>query len=356
LTRTGDHVTFLRFWYYSRIDLTHIAHPGRDLMRRREFIPLFGVAAAVWPRIARAQQPPQVPRVGWIWAGAAAGNPAEVAGFKQGMRELGYVEGKNIVVEYRFAEGNAERLPELAADLARLHPSVVAAVGLIAVRAVQRAAPETPIVFFHSDPIGDGLVTNLRRPGGNSTGVSLLRLGGKWPDLAREALPALTRIGYLVNPTHATSVATRDEARRSAEALGVDFRSYPVERADDLERAFAAITQDSVGFLLLDASHPVPTDWPRVAALALRHKLPTISEIREFVSAGGLMSYGASVFDMARHMAPYIDKILKGAAKPGDLPVEQPTKFELAINLKTAKALGLDVPLSLQQRADEVIE
>ena len=323
-------------------------------MRRREFIAGLSGAAA-WPLATRAQRSARIPQVGWIWPGAAAGNPAEVAGFKQGMRELGYVEGRNIVVEYRFGENNAQRLPELAAELARLNVSVVAAFGGIAARAVQRAAPHTPIVFFAGDPIGDALVTNLRRPGGNITGVSLLRLGGKWPELAKEALPALTRIGYLVNPTNASSVATRDEARRSAEALGMDFRSYPVERPEDLEQAFAAMTRDSVSFLLLDANHPYPTDWPRVAELALRHKLPAISEIREFVAAGGLMSYGASVFDMARRMAPYIDKILKGA-RAGDLPVEQPTKFELAINRKTAKALGLTVPPMLLARADEVIE
>ena len=281
-----------------------------------------------------------MPRVGWIWPGAAAGNPPEAAGFKQGLRELGYVEGINIVVEYRFGEESAQRLPELAADLARHNASVIAALGDLAIRAVQRAAPDTPIVFLHGDPIGAGLVTNLSRPGGNITGVSVMRLGGKWPELAKAALPALTRIGYLVNPTNAGSATNLAEARRSAEALGLDFRSYPIERPEDRQRAFDAMTRDGIAFLLLDPAHPYPTDWPRVAELALRHKLPAISETRDFVTAGGLMSYGASIFDMTRRMASYIDKILKGA-KAGDLPVEQPTKFELAINLKTAKALGL---------------
>jgi ABC-type uncharacterized transport system substrate-binding protein len=225
-----------------------------DQLKRRNFIALLGVAAA-WPFAVRAQQPAQIPQVGWIWPGTAAGNPTEVAGFKQGLRELGYVEGRNIVVEYRFGEDNANR----------------------------------------------------------------------------------------------------DEARRSAEALGMGFRSYPIERPEDLQRAFAAMTRDDVGFLLLDANHPYPTDWPRVAELALSHKLPTITEIREFVAAGGLMSYGASVFDMARRIAPYIDKILKGA-RAGDLPVEQPTKFELVINVKTAQALGLTLPPTFLARADEVIE
>ena len=182
-----------------------------------------------------------------------------------------------------------------------------------------------------------------------------MRLGGKWPELAKEALPGLTRVGYLINPTSAASVTNLDEARRSAEALGIDFRSYPIERPEDLQRAFAAMTRDGIGFLLLDATHPYPTNWPRVAELALGHKLPAISESREFAAAGGLMSYGASLFDMTRRMAHYVDKIFKGA-RAGDLPVEQPTKFELVINLKTAKALGLDVPPPLLARADEVIE
>jgi putative tryptophan/tyrosine transport system substrate-binding protein len=310
----------------------------------------FVVLAA--PHQALAQN---TPRVGWIWPGVSAGNPTELVGFKEGLRELGYVEGRDIVVEYRFGENNAELLPGLAAELARLNVSVVAAFGGIATRAVQRAAPYTPIVFFAGDPTGDALVTNLRRPGGHITGVSLLRLGGKWPELAKEALPALTRIGYLVNPTNASSVANRDEAWRSAEALGIDFRSYPIERPEDLESAFAATTRDSVSFLLLDANHPYPADWPRVAELALGYKLPAISEVREFAAAGGLMSYGARAFDVVRRMATYIDKILKGA-RAGDLPVEQPTRFELVINLKTAKALGLTVPPLLLSRADEVIE
>jgi ABC-type uncharacterized transport system substrate-binding protein len=321
-------------------------------MRRREFIMLLGGAALTWPLAGQAQN---VPHVGWIFPGASAGNLTELAGFKEGLRELGYVEGRNIVVEYRFGENSAERLQQFATELARLNLSVIVAVGELATRIARRGAPDTPIVFLTADPVGNGLVSNLSRPGGNMTGVSVMREAGKWPELAKEELPGLTRVGYLINPTNAGSVTTLNEARRSTEALGLDFRSYPVERPADLESAFAAMTKDRIGVLLLDAAHPYPTDWPRVAGLALGHKLPAISEIREFVLAGGLMSYGLRLFDMTRRQAHYVDRILKGASA-GDLPVEQPTKFELVINLKTAKMLGLTVPDKLLAVADEVIE
>ena len=325
-------------------------------MKRREFIGVLGSAAAAWSFAVRAQQPmaaqaQNTPRVGWLFPGSSAGNPTELAGFKEGLRELGYVEGRDIVVEYRFGENSVERLPEFATEFVRLNINVIVAMGVDATRAARRVAPDTPIVFLTADPIGAGLVTNLSRPGGSMTGVSVMRAAGKWPELAKEALPGLTRVGYLINPTNAASVTTLSEARRSAEALGLDFRSYPVERPADLESAFAAMTKDSIGVLLLDAAHPYPTDWPRVAGLALGHKLPAISEIREFVFAG----YGLRLFDMTRRMAQYVDRILKGA-EAGDLPIEQPSKFELVVNLKTAKALGITVPLTLLDRADEVIE
>jgi len=234
---------------------------------------LSALVALAAPHQAQAQN---VPHVGWIFPGASPGNPTEVAGFKEGLRELGYVEGRNIVVEYRFGDNSAERVPEFATELARLNVSVIVAFGEFAVRAVQRAAPDTPIVFLMSDPISAGLVTNLSRPGGNITGVSTLRAAGKWPELAKQLLPGLTRVGYLINPTNAGSVASLNEARRSTEALGMDFRSYLVERPVDLESVFAAMTRDDIGFLLLTASHPYPTNWQQVAGLALGHKLPAI--------------------------------------------------------------------------------
>jgi ABC-type uncharacterized transport system substrate-binding protein len=324
-------------------------------MKRRAFITLLGGAAA-WPLAAvpeaRAQN---TPRVGWMFPGISTGNPTELAGFKEGLRELGYVEGENILVEYRFAENDVERLPQFATEFARLNVNVIVAFGELAIRAARRAAPETPIVFLMADPVGAGIVTNLSRPGGNLTGVSSMRLAAKWPELGKEALPGLSRVGYLINPTNAAAVATLTDARRSSEALGMDFRSYPVEHPEDLEAAYAAMTRDRIGLLLLDASHPYPTNWPKVAGLALAHKLPAISEIREFVLAGGLMSQGMRLFDLVRRMAHHVDRILRGT-KPGDIPVEQPAKFELVINLKTARALDLEVPATLLARADEVIE
>jgi putative ABC transport system substrate-binding protein len=228
-------------------------------------------------------------------------------------------------------------------------------VGVTAIRAARRAAPDTPIVFLTADPVGTGVVTNLSRPGGNLTGVAAMRLATKWPELAKEALPGLSRVGYLINPSVAASVATSIDARRSTEALGMDFRSYPIERPEDLEAAYAAMTRDRIGLLLLDAAHPYPTNWPRVAGLALNHKLPAISEIREFVLAGGLMSQGMRLFDLTRRMAHHVDRILRGT-KPGDIPVEQPSKFELVINLRTAKTLGIELPATVLARADEAIE
>jgi putative tryptophan/tyrosine transport system substrate-binding protein len=326
------------------------------MKRRRDFITLLGGAAVSWPLAARAQQQPtRVPQVGWIFPGASAGNPTELAGFKEGLRELGYIEGRNIVVEYRFGEDSAERLPALATELAQMNVSVIVAIGDLAVRAARHAAASIPIVFLAADPIGAGIVSNLSRPGGNVSGVSVMRLSGKWPELAKETLPGLSRVGYLVNPTNPGSVTSLSEARHSAEALQLAFRSYPVERPQDLEGAFAAMAQDGIGVVLLDAAHPYPTNWPQVARLVLGHKFPAISEIREFVLAGGLMSYGVRLFDITRRMAHYVDRILRGT-KVGDLPVEQPTKFELVINLRTAKELGLTFPPTLLARVDEAIE
>ena len=324
-------------------------------IQRRELLAGLGGAAA-WPVVARAQDTGRIPHVGWLWPGRSAGNPNEVAGFKQGLRELGYIEGKNIAVEYRFGENSTERLTDGATDIARIKVSVILAFGQQGVSAAQRAAPGTPLVFLTGEPIRGGVVTNLREPGGNLTGVSVMRLAGKWPELVKEALPAIRRVGYLLDPTYSSGVFSRDDARRSAEALRMDFQTYTVQRPEELERTFAAMKKDGIEVVLFDAGTILGlADWSRGASLSLGHQLASISETRDYAAAGGLMSYGASVFDAARRMAHYVDKILKGA-RASDLPVEQPTKFELVINLKTAKALGLQITPTLLARADEVIE
>src|SRR6516225_1467792 len=283
------------------------------IARRKFLATLLGGTAVAWPLAARAQQAGdresagQMPRVGWLWPGRSAGNSSEFAGFQQGLRELGYVEGKNIIVEYRFGENSMERLR----DLAGLKLNLILAVGTSPAKAAQQAAPTSPIIFMSGDPLGTGFVTRLSRPSGNLTGVSLMTLSEKWPELARELLPAVKRIGYLWNPNDARSTVSFSQARRSAEALGLEFGSYPVERPENLDSAFAAMMANGVSVLLLDPAHPLPTNWPVVAQLALKHKLPAISELRDFVAAGGLMSYGASVFDSTRRMAHTWTKSLK---------------------------------------------
>src|SRR5262249_119107 len=227
-------------------------------LQRREFITLLGGAAVAWPLAARGQQAGdresagQMPRVGWLWPGRSAGNSSEFAGFRQGLRELGYVEGKNIIVEYRFGENSMERLRDLAADLAGLKLNLILAVGTSPAKAVQQAAPTSPIIFMSGDPLGAGLVTSLSRPSGNLTGVSLMTLSEKWPELARELLPAVKRIGYLWNPSDARSTVSFSQARRSPETLGLEFGSYPVERPENLDSAFTAMMGDGVSVLLLD--------------------------------------------------------------------------------------------------------
>jgi putative tryptophan/tyrosine transport system substrate-binding protein len=326
-------------------------------VKRREFISLLGGAAAAWPLAARAQQDResagQMPRVGWLWSGRSAGSPSELAGFQQGLRELGYVEGKNIVVEYRFGENSTERLHDLASDLAGLKLNLILALGTPSAKAAQQAAPTSPIIFMSGDPLSAGLVTSLGRPSGNLTGLSVMTLSEKWPDLAQELLPEPHRL--LVESKRFPQLGEFQSSATFRRGVGAEIWIIPGRAPRKSRKCIRRNGGRWCESTLARPSHPYPTNWPVVAQLALKHKLPAISELREFVTAGGLMSYGASVFDSTRRMAHYMDKILKGT-KPTDLPVEQPTRFELAINLKTAKALGLTVPDNLLARADEVIE
>jgi ABC-type uncharacterized transport system substrate-binding protein len=325
-------------------------------MNRRSFIVGLGVGLLAAPLAAEAQQAGQVPRVGWLRLGSPGSSPWEMEGFLKGLRELGYVEGQNIVVQYRYASDKPEQLFALAAELVTLQPDVLVALSTAPVRALQRATTTIPIVFLSGDPLGLRLVSNLARPGGNSTGVSMMQdpeLHLKRLQLLTEAVPALTRIGILSNP--GISQAPLDAMRTAGPALGLAVQVFQVEQPEKYEATFAAMARAGVQGVVVLPARPNIDYLAAIAKLAVKHRLSTIFEVREFPAAGGLLSYGPSIVDATRRMAHYVDRILKGA-KPADLPIEQPTKFELVINLKAAKALGLTIPPSLLRRADEVIQ
>jgi putative ABC transport system substrate-binding protein len=335
-------------------------------MRRREFITLLGGAAAVgWPLVARAQQPigqtGKMARLGMLMPGSSAHSETILEPFYRGLRDLGYIEGKNIVFERRYADGDVERLSDLAAELVKLKVDVIVAWSTPVALAAKHATTTMPIVAaVMADPVSDELVASLARPGGNITGTSFLgpELVAKRLQLLREVVPKLSHVAALWHP-HAYSERTMAGMSREIEAaartLGIELQFVPVASPDDLASAFSKIANDhSEAFIVL----PSPIlfgQYKRIVTFAANNRLPAIYQAREFVDAGGLMSYGANLADLFRSAAPFVDKILKGA-KPSELPVEQPTKFELVINLKTAKALGLDFSLQLQQRADEIIE
>jgi putative tryptophan/tyrosine transport system substrate-binding protein len=331
--------------------------------RRREFITLLGGAAAAWPLAARAQQPAKVARIGCLVTGALESYQARamVDAFREGLRERGYVEGQNIVIEYRSADGSIERFPPLAAELARLKVDLIHVPNTPATRAAQQATSTIPIVgVAMGDPVGDGLVASLARPGGNMTGLTFLgpELAGKRLDLLKQALPNASRIAALWHPG-AFSDRTTKEMLQATEAaariLAVELQLVEVRAGDDIDRAFSTVDKQRADALLVFASAMLFNERKQIVDLATKHRLPSMSNAREFVELGGLIAYGASLTDLQRRSATYVDKILKGAT-PADLPVEQPTKFELVINLKTAKAFGLTVPDKLLVAADEVIE
>jgi len=326
-------------------------------MRRREFITLLGGAAA-WPiAVAHAQQP-AMPVIGFLRSTSANASVNLVAAFRRGLTEAGYIEGQNIAVGYYWAENRDERLPGLAADLVRRQCAVIIAGGNGAALAVKAATATVPIVFSTGDdPITLGLVASLHRPEGNVTGIYFYTDGleSKQLEMLRETVPKATVIGMLVNPTSLASVAQARDAQAAARALGQQIHIVNVNSERDIDPAFAALVQHQVGGILVAGNALFTGQRNRLVALAAHHALPAIYYGREFVEAGGLMSYGASMTDAYRHVGNYAGRILKGA-KPADLPVMLPTKFELIINLKTAKALGLAVPPTLITRADEVIE
>jgi putative ABC transport system substrate-binding protein len=325
-------------------------------MRRRTFITLLGGAAAAWPLAARAQQVGKLPTIGYLGTAAASAWAPWTAAFVQRLHELGWIDGRTVAIQYRWAEGRAERLAEIAGELVRLKVDVIVTGGNAALAAKQ-ASSVMPIVFaLVDDPVGMGLIASLARPGGNVTGLSFQStdLAGKRVSLLREIVPGLRRLAIMANVEYPAAALEMDQVQAAARTLGVDPVALEIRRAEDIAPAFEAL-RDRADALYVVGDALVITYRVRLNTLALIARLPTIYFVREYVEAGGLMSYGPNFPDLFRRAADYVDKILRGA-KPGEIPVEQPTKFDLVINLTTAKALGLTVPESFLLRADEVIE
>jgi putative ABC transport system substrate-binding protein len=324
-------------------------------VRRRELITLLGGMAVALPLAAHAQ-PIKVPIIGLLGASTSSAWNNWVNAFVRRLGELGWIEGRNIKVEYRWAEGREERYAEIAAEFVRLKVDIIVTVGS-AVVAARQAAPVIPIVFAVAvDPVATGLVASLARPGGNVTGLSMqaTELAPKRLELLREVLPGLRRLAIMANVGYPASVAEIGEVQAAAHTLGLDVDTLEIRRAEDVAPAFAALKSGAQA-LYVCGDALITANRIRIITLALGARLPTIYPDRAFLEAGGLMSYGANNADLFRRAADYVDKILRGA-KPGDLPVEQPTKFELVFNLITAKALGLEIPATLLARADVVIE
>jgi putative ABC transport system substrate-binding protein len=325
-------------------------------MRRREFITLLGGAAASWPLTARAQQAGRLPTIGYLGAATPTSAPASNAAFVQRLHDLGWIEGRTVAIEYRWAEGHIERYAEIAAELVRLKVDVIATSGAAAHAAKQATSLIPIVVFVSQDPVAAGLVASLARPGGNVTGLSAQQAdtAGKRLEFLREVVRGLRRLGILVNVGDPGAMLDRREVETAARALDLEVVTSEIRRAEDIAPAFDAI-KGRVDALYVVADALVNANRIRINTLAVGARLPTMHGLREWVEAGGLMSYGASFPALYRRAAELVDKILRGA-KPADIPVEQPTKFDLVINLTTAKAIELTIPESFLLRADEIIE
>jgi putative ABC transport system substrate-binding protein len=319
---------------------------------------LFLVVLLAVAVIAQAQQPTKIPRIGYLTNAFLSALEARTEAFRQGLRELGYVEGKNIVIEYRSAEGKPDRLPALAAELVRLKVDVIVTTGASVTRAAKEATVTIPIVMTNdNDPVGNRFVASLARPGGNITGLVTLspELSGKRLELLKETVPRLSRVAVFGSSTTPGNAQVLKETELAAGALGVKLQYLDVLGPKDIETAFRAASKKRAEAVLLLGSPVLNSQRTKLAELAVKSRLPAIYNFLEFVEAGGLMTYGVSRNDLARRAATYVDKILKGA-KPADLPVEQPTKFEFIINLKAAKQIGLTIPPNVLVRADKVIK
>ena len=333
----------------------HRAEPGTN-MKRREFIALLG-ASATYPFAARAQQRPGLPTVGLLVSTTPSAEAQRVAGFVQRLRELGWTEGQNIAIEYRWAEGRNERYREIAAEFVRLRVNVIVTQGTAAIIAAKEATSVIPIVFAAAnDPVGNGLVASLARPGGNVTGLSnqFTDIAAKRLELFREVVPNFGGLAIMANIGNPGAVLEMREVHSAASTLGLKVVTLEIQRAEDIAHAFETLKGHAEA-LYVCVEALLNSNRALINTLALGAQLPTMYGLREYVQAGGLMSYGPNIPDQYRRAADYVDRILHGT-KPGDLPVEQPTKFELVISLKTAKGLGLTVPPQLLTRADEVIE
>ena len=328
-------------------------------IKRREFITLLSGAAVAWPLAAGGQQPERMRRIGVLMnlASDDAEGQARLAAFHQGLQQLGWTVGRNVQIDYRWSAGNADYIRKFAAELVALAPDVIVSTGSPSVAVLQQATRSVPIVFTAVvDPVGGGLVASLARPGGNATGFMLFEYStsGKWLELLKEIAPRVMRAAVIRDPTLTAAVAQFAAIQGAAGSLGVELSPIDMRDAGEIERAVTAFSRVSNGGLIVTASGS-SARRSLIITLAARHKLPAVYACRFFATSGGLISYGPDIIDPFRRAAGYVDRILKGE-KPADLPVQTPTKYELVINLKTAKALGLEVPATLLARADEVIE
>ena len=308
--------------------------------------------------LAEAQQPEKIPRIGYLTAGARSAAEAREEAFRQGLREFGYINGKNIIIEYRYAEATPDKVSALAAELVSLKVNLIVAVTTAGALAAKSATQTIPIVMrIAGDPVEDGLVASLARPGGNITGLTSLiqELGGKRLELLKEVVPRLSRVSVLRNPASQASLKWLKEWEIAGHALGLQIKSVAVRSPNDIDNAFRVSTKEGAGAMTALRDPFINTQRKRIVDLAIKNRLPTIFDDNDFVQDGGLIFYGANLLDLQRRLAYFVDRILKGA-KPADLPVEQPTKFELVINLKTAKQIGLIIPQSVLYRADKVIK